>query len=1486
MNLLLREPRTGAGASRRMPLVVTLVLAVVMVLAALVLTAGAPAEAAASGQAWLFTTARTYGPAQKPEIGVRGQSLKTLSVSVYSFDGAAYFSSAGEEGLWGIDVARLPGRKLVKQVSVPIDRKGQPARSSVVLDPLPPGCYVAVPVSPQVRSTYAVWFTVSGFGLVTKESAGSLLVYAVDTLTGASVAGVDVTATLYPEVGYEPEWGADSDTPQGPVKLSGTTDEDGLWRVSLDTPAASALVMGVRGQEVQVANSYYWYDSRLHKVFVYTDRPVYRPGNTVHFKGIVRAMLDPGYKTPDPATVSVEVMDPEGNRIYREDLSTGAWGSFDGSLSLAAEPPLGRYSIVANINGEQHWSGFDVAEYRKPEWSVEVKFDEPRYVAGDRLEAELSTMYYFGSPVQNASVNFRVYRQRTGFLGYAGTEMADEESQYYAGQEMYWQEYVTSGTAATDDSGRARLSFDVPNTAPGGGNYIYTVIADVADSTGKTASGSGWTLVVGGLFDAEVSVDQWVMSPGVEFTARVRTVDASGKPCSQALVVKLMKRTWHKKGYTDSTVMTRQVTTSARGEGEVTLKVTEPGEYVVTASAVDERGNHVEASAWVWASKFGVGVQSERTDLAVVIDKPKYSVGDTALVLISGPAEAQTALVTVEDTDIRLARVVPLEQGSASVELPIEAAYAPNTFVNVTVVSGGIMQAASAEVVLDDPSTSLTVEIQPNKTQYRPGETATFLVTTRDSNGDAMPAEVSFALVDEAIFAVRPDTTSDIVKFFHGKRQQAVTTENSFPATYYGGADKEGAAESDRKDFPDTAAWYPSVVTDANGHAVIKITLPDSLTTWRATVRAHSRTTMVGQATAKVKVSLPLSVRLGLPRFYTLGDSGSVTAVVHNDTKWQRTASVTLRADGADIVGPAKKYVKVAPFSSATVEWTVMPRSVGEVKFSARIRSWFTTDGIELRVPVQPFGEPGSAVRAGDTGVGGGDAEVSLDLPERVVAGSLKAWVDVSSGYLGIVSDALEYLVAYPYGCVEQTMSAFVPDIVASQVEAEFGVSARRSAEQLAKMVGDGLARLYGMQHADGGFGWWEYDKSDAWMTSYVLYGYALAKQAGYDVSEGSVSRALQYLSSTVLNQADQRKQAFAFYVLALHGRTNDQMAAAMKKLLPKVTDSQTLAFLGLAAGARGDQELAAAAVKRLAAQASRADGQAIWRTDDPKNPWRNESSESTAWALMALLSTGYDDELAAEAARHLAAARRGDRWLSTRDSAAAVMALVRFVSHTGEKADAGAPAVTITVNGKQAVSGLVRVDGSTRVQIDSALLGAGLNMVRVHADGGRVYFSVAAEWHGEASDVAAAGDSAMITREYLIVDRSLPLDKQGRPATSPANGTVRVGQEVLVRVRVKALENLEYMAFEDPIPSGFEVSGDYSDPYSWSYWYHRREVRDNRVVVFAGSIAKGQEREYEYVITPERAGDYRIMPSTAWSMYYPDQYARGTSATLKVLPR
>lgn len=1450
-----------------------------ILLAAACLLAVTPALAARQAYAWIFATSRTYLPGEQAELGVRGRGVSQLYLDIYRFDGARHFSLGGPDAMWNMNPARLPGRQLVRTVRVSVPSPGGYLEASVKLDPLPPGAYVAVTRSKQLKQADTVWFTISGIGLISKQSTGRLLVYAVDLAAGEPAPGVPVQVRLM-GMGEESQ----------PEVTSGITDDSGLFSIRLSTPAASAMVTGGRGDEFAVLYSSYWFDARQQKVYIYTDRPIYRPGNTVYFKGIARTIGDSGYTIPAGQPVKVEIRDSRDNVLSKQELATNDWGSFHGEFTLGSEPPLGGYSIAATIGGEQHWSNFSVAEYRKPEWSVDVQFDRDRHVAGDTLQATCDATYYFGAPVANARVEYRVYRQRIGFVG-AAPSGTDSDGGGWSGYDdysdygHYYEDFVMSGEAVTDPQGRALISFQAPRAD--GHNYKYILSVDVVDATNKRASGSGSTLVAMGSFDIHLSTSTYLVNPGDLFQVRVKTAALDGSAVARELELVMMKRTYDRNGYTDTPVTARTVNTPPAGEVAVDLETAEPGGFVLLAQAIDERGNKIVAETHIWASDAAGRLSDQwRNEVALVCDKSDYKVGETARILITAPADVSSVLLTVEDREIRHERVVRLENGSATVELTVLEEYAPNTYVTVTAVASRVMQTVSRGISVAAPQTALTVEIQPNKASYRPGETATYLVKTTNAEGDAVQAEISFALVDESIYAVRPDTTPDIGKFFHGRRERSVSTENSFPATYYGGADKEGGAESARKYFPDTAVWFPSVVTDANGHAVLRVTMPDSLTTWRATVRAHARSTMVGQAQQKVVVTVPLSARLGLPRHYTLGDRAMVAGVVHNDTNRARRAAVTLRADGADIIGRAKQHVSVPAHGQASVEWEIQPRSVGRTTLSMRARSWFLTDAVEMTVPVLPFGEQTERVWAGEARpADASGALLEFELPEDALGGATRVQLEVSPGYAGVVQQALEFLVNYPYGCVEQTMSAFMPDVVACRAFTQLNVPAPRSQGEIARMVDSGLARLYKYQHRDGGFGWWEFDQSDAWMTSYVLFGLDRAKAAGFDVSEQAIEAAVGYMSESLARAGavNAREYAFSAFVLAEYGRLEDASLDKFVRFAKQSlgasagSDPLTVAYITLAASCVGQDELATAGAQRLGAMAARDSGQAYWRTQNAECWWRNETAESTAWAMMALLRADPGSPLLPEAARHLATARTGSQWRSTRESAAAVLALVEYMIQAGDDVLSERKAV-VSVNGKETVSTTL---GS--IVIDPDLIVPGRNVISLTAQGGTLLYSARAVWYAPQERMEAGGDCAVITREYFRIDRNTPAPKGQKYAVSPIDGEVRVREELLVRVTVQALTDMEYMAFEDPLPSGFEISEETVDAYSWNYWYDRSEARDSKMVIFATRIAAGKVRTFEYIVVPERPGSYRVMPTQAWSMYYPDLRARGNSSAIKV---
>jgi uncharacterized protein YfaS (alpha-2-macroglobulin family) len=242
--------------------------------------------------------------------------------------------------------------------------------------------------------------------------------------------------------------------------------------------------------------------------------------------------------------------------------------------------------------------------------------------------------------------------------------------------------------------------------------------------------------------------------------------------------------------------------------------------------------------------------------------------------------------------------------------------------------------------------------------------------------------------------------------------------------------------------------------------------------------------------------------------------------------------------------------------------------------------------------------------------------------------------------------------------------------------------------------------------------------------------------------------------------------------------------------------------------------------------------------------------------------------------------------WRSTRDSAAAVLAFIEYLKATGQR-EGPDRTVTVHVNGKQAgkveFAGASKLGEAKTIEIEPDLIASGLNTVKISASSGPVYYSMSASWHVEAKKIEARTGSAEITREYFRVDRAAAASENGQYRLTPLDGQVNVGEEILVRVTVRPRSAMEYMAFEDPVPSGFEVREDPGDRYSWNYWYGRREVRDNRVAVFAHALPARGAWSFEYLMTPEHEGEYLVMPTRAWSMYYPDLAARGESTVIKV---
>ncbi|HEU4794753.1 MAG TPA: alpha-2-macroglobulin family protein, partial [Pyrinomonadaceae bacterium] len=369
------------------------------------------------------------------------------------------------------------------------------------------------------------------------------------------------------------------------------------------------------------------------------------------------------------------------------------------------------------------------------------------------------------------------------------------------------------------------------------------------------------------------------------------------------------------------------------------------------------------------------------------------------------------------------------------------------------------------------------------------------------------------------------------------------------------GAGQEPAVQV-RSDFRSTILWMPDVKTDAGGTAIVKVKYPDSMTTWSATARAVSTANQFGQGSSQTRTKQPLIVRLQAPRFFVVGDQVTVSAVINNNTDQPMRVAPALSAEGVSISGGAQP-VEVKANSEARVDWRVDVKHASEAKIKVEARGAKYADAMEKRFTIYEHGIEKFVSRSGK--MRADSVAVKLDIPKERRVDSTTLTVQVAPSMATTMLDALPYLVEYPYGCTEQTMSRFLPAVITAKTLRDLGLkpetamskifggiepssaaathpNGRRDLRELDKITSEGLQRLYDFQHADGGWGWWKGGESDHFMTAYVIWGMTLARQAGIDVKHDVIERAASYLDKELVEKENSYDaQAFMLHALAVH---------------------------------------------------------------------------------------------------------------------------------------------------------------------------------------------------------------------------------------------------------------------------------------------------------------------------------------------------------------
>jgi uncharacterized protein YfaS (alpha-2-macroglobulin family) len=936
------------------------------------------------------------------DIDVIHRNVSQIDVELYEADEAeealvstnvtGYLPRGRPIRTWTIPVENIP--ELVDTVSLSLADGGS----------LTPGFYYLMVSAPEIDDDQLWWqnqmnlMTVGDSNLVVKEMFGEVHAWVTDMASGEPVSGAPLTLFGY----------------KGQELGTATTDENGLasfpYQPSDDRihgvlvvsqepgmpgfgAASSSWNEGVSPWEFGVPTE--WYKDSDRYGYLYTDRPIYRPGDTVHFKGIVRDKNFGRYPLPtrDDVYLGLDFISDYESMPWEFNATLDDNGEFSGQYEIPDDARLGNYIFLFKDSAIEGFLEFAVADYRKPEFLVTVTPAEEELIRGEGTEVLVEADFFFGGSADDLEVQWSVYEKpfwlpwqgpyynfgdRAGFFRESGS-LFDFFNEDFLG------DYVTGGQGFTDSNGQylIKIPSDLLDELDQGSRLVSVEATVFGDDDLPV---SGRTSII--FHESETYVglvaSDYIGLAGTEVDIDLITVNWEGQSVpNQEIDIVFYHREWipvqeedFSRRFTrweveDTQVARGKVTTDNQGRAKTSFIPPNGGFYLAVATVLDDAGRTQSSSAnlWVADSSFvGWRHDPRNKKMDLILDRNEYKPGEVANVLVQSPFQGPVrAWLTVERGDQLDHQFITLQSNSDILEVPITENYAPNAFVSVVAVSGinevsqyADMSLGIIELKVTPEHLSLNVQITPREQLFSPGDTAAYDILVTDHLGNPVQAHFSIALVDLAVLTLKPDNATEIVEAFYNRQSmrsqigsglivsgEGLEIETPIQILGRGGGGGGGAESASlsvalidddevRQEFPDTAYWEAKISTDASGRASVEIPLPDSLTTWRLSSKAvsdytASRETQVGQTKVDVIATLPLLIQPITPRFFTVGDQLQIGSIVHNNTGESQDITISLEAKGLTIEGPAAQTISLQEGERVRVNW---PVTVDDVTFA------------------------------------------------------------------------------------------------------------------------------------------------------------------------------------------------------------------------------------------------------------------------------------------------------------------------------------------------------------------------------------------------------------------------------------------------------------------------------------------------------------------------------------------------------------------------
>lgn len=1276
--------------------------------------------------------------------------------------------------------------------------------------------------------------------------------------------------------------------PQGRFYAAFPTPEvtPGAYRIKVQGPAES----GVLQSTVTVRS--------LPVLFVETDKPIYRPGQTIQG----RALLLNNQLMPGEGTVDLSISDAKGIKMFRQTLDTNTYGVAPFELPLATELNYGTWKLTAQAGSSHTAVDVRVEKYVLPKFDLKINTARDYFPVNERVQGSVSAFYFFGKPVD-------------------GT--AEIRASRYVG---VWEEYATY--TGTLEDGLAPFDFPpvnyVSGTPSNGGAGNLLIELTVTDTSGHAESYSEFFKIPQG--DLQLQVIPLVprIVPETSFDVAVTAQDPSGASaeCSGTLTVQYVLFIPAESGaYFDWPAPETQAFATSGGVARITLTAPKNALYCTLTASAKSGDQQITAAASLFGaySPSSSFIRIMRTSnepvtvggivsfdvLASKTGTVYYDVFAAGRTVFSGYAQGTTLAFQTTPAMTPQAKVVAYvinaDNEISADAVPFEVA-AANT---------GLEAWFGAEQVLPG---------DPVQAGFQAGAQAMLGVSIVDEsvyalNQGRLNLREVFDALESAYMAPQVEThPSGALDILTGAGYNVMTSPDfSVPQipqvwlTYLGGGEgwvdvalgegesaipeeEEGNGLAEvtrvRQFFPETWVWMPDLLTDATGGAVLDLTAPDSITTWKL----HAVSTSgqgVGIADSELVVFQEFFGEPDLPYAVTRGETFPVRVQVYNYLDTPQNVQVELTADSwFEMLEESTKTVNVEANSVSLVSFLIRPAALGEQIVEVTLRSPQRADAVRKPLLVEAEGTRREEVENGDIDAGE-TLLISRSLPNGIVSGSGKVLLSITPSIAAQCINGLDNLLGMPYGCGEQNMIFTAPDV---QVLRYLDATDQAAPEVRAKAehyITTGYQRELTYRRSDGSFSAFgdDDDSGSLWLTAFVLKVFSDARGI-IAVDEGVLGEAAYWIQNRQETDGSWAPFGFlyhpdlvggndgvfpltAYVALALHafnpsspGLSN--ASAYLASHLGEMADNSYGLAIGALALQRLNNPAAATALSQLLERV---------QSDEHGVYWEPFPIETTAYAVLALIEAGMYGSVN-DAVAWLAAQRNSlGGYTSTQDTVMAIEALLAAAVGQGRDTD-----LTVTAREAETIPG------------EGEKAGAVLAQFTVTPDNFDVLQQIEIP-PGEPIELTATGSGRVnfqVVRKYNVI---LP----GQTTPGPVEldiaysaNHVEVDDLVDVAVTITyhgALGNEGAPEAESPlepeksgmmlidagVPTGFSPVAATIDALKEQGLISRYEIAGRKVILYIFDMEAGQTLHLQYQVQAKFPVRALVPDSYAYKYYEPD---------------